>query len=95
MSTTDDEREALARDIRAVDGAHDLGAAGLAEALTELGWTRRHGSIADAQVEAGARGILAAMGIKPEEDGTYWGEAAWTNALQDARAALEAARDAS
>ena len=30
----------LAADIRRIDGAHDMGAGALAEALTEAGWTR-------------------------------------------------------
>lgn len=35
------EWPALANDIRAVDGNHDLGAGALAGALIERGWTRR------------------------------------------------------
>lgn len=45
---TDDEREALAQDIRIVDGSHSLGAAALADALVERGWGRRQGPITDA-----------------------------------------------
>lgn len=39
-------------------------------------------------IEEAARAILASEGIGPEEDGTYWGEATWPNAVKDARTAF-------
>jgi hypothetical protein len=40
MSEREPTWVALAADIRAVDGNHDLGAGALAEALVERGWRR-------------------------------------------------------
>lgn len=67
-----------------------------AKAVLAAGF-RRQGPFTEAQVEAGARAILAGEGIEPQEDGTYWGESTWAYAVKDARAvlsSLEAARDA-
>ena len=35
-----------------------------------------------------ATAILASEGIEPQDDGTYWGENTWPNAVKDAATAL-------
>lgn len=42
----------------------------------------------DELIAEAARAILKAAGIEPEEDGRYWGEGTWPNAVKDAAAAL-------
>lgn len=39
-------------------------------------------------ISSAATAILASEGIEPQEDGTYWGENTWPNAVKDARTAL-------
>lgn len=39
-------------------------------------------------VSEAATAILASEGIEPQEDGTYWGENTWPNAVKDAATAL-------
>lgn len=56
MAETTTDIDALANDIRAIDGKHELGAGELAEKLIELGWTK--GGKAEYPYESGPHIIL-------------------------------------